>query len=117
AVKTVRDDWTAFLKHTGLVSGLTGNASISVDTTNAYSSAEQIISIATLVLILVLLGFVFRSPIIASLPIFIIAVVHQMAQALTANLANAIHFQLGSALAPLLAVVTLGNGTDSIVFI
>ena len=116
AVKTVRDDSTAFLKNTGLVSGLTGNASISVDTTNAYSSAEQIISIATLVLILVLLGFVFRSPIIAILPIFIIAVVHQMAQALTADLAKAFNFQVGSELAPLLVVVMFGIGTDYIVF-
>ena len=39
AVKTIRDDSTANLKNTGLVSGLTGNAAISVDTTNAYSAA------------------------------------------------------------------------------
>jgi RND superfamily putative drug exporter len=116
AVKTIRDDSTAYLKNTGLVSGLTGNAAISVDTTNAYSSAEQIISIATLVLILALLGFVFRSPIIAILPIFIIAVVHQMAQALTADLAKAFNFQVGSELAPLLVVVMFGIGTDYIVF-
>jgi RND superfamily putative drug exporter len=116
AVKTIRNDSTAFLKNTGLVSGLTGNAAISVDTTNAYSSAEQIISIATLVLILVLLGFVFRSPIIAILPIVIIAVVHQMAQALTADLAKAFNFQVGSELAPLLVVVMFGIGTDYIVF-
>ncbi|HEY1633833.1 MAG TPA: MMPL family transporter [Acidimicrobiales bacterium] len=116
AVKIVRDDSTAFLKNTGLVSGLTGNAAISVDTTNAYSSAEQIIAIATLVLILALLGFVFRSPIIAIMPIVVIGVVHQMAQSLTADLAKAFNFQVGSELAPLLVVVMFGIGTDYIVF-
>ena len=58
----------------------------------------------------------FRSPIIAILPIFIIAVVHQMAQALTADLAKAFNFQVGSELAPLLVVVMFGIGTDYIVF-
>jgi RND superfamily putative drug exporter len=117
AVKTIRTDSTAFLKNTGLVSGLTGNAAISVDTTNAYNSAEQIIAIATIALILLLLGAVFRSPVIALLPIVIIGVVHQMAQGLTADLAKGLDFQVGSSLAPLLVVVMFGIGTDYIVFI
>jgi RND superfamily putative drug exporter len=117
AVTTVRNDSDAFLTGSGLTAGLTGNAAISVDSTAAYSTAQQIIAIATIVLILLLLGFVFRSPIIALLPIVIIGVVHQMAQSLTADLAKAFNFQVGSELAPLLVVVMFGVGTDYIVFL
>jgi putative drug exporter of the RND superfamily len=117
AVPKVRSEATADLKGTGLVSGLTGNAAISVDTTNAYDKAEKIIAIATVILILVLLGLVFRSVIIAVLPIIVIGVVHQAAQNFTADLANWFGFQVGSALAPLLVVVMFGVGTDYIVFL
>jgi RND superfamily putative drug exporter len=117
AVTTVRNDSNVFLNGSGLTSGLTGNAAISVDSTAAYNTAEQIIAIATVVLILLLLGLVFRSPIIALLPIVIIGVAHQMAQSLTADLAKAFNFQVGSELAPLLVVVMFGVGTDYIVFL
>ena len=70
-----------------------------------------------MLLILVLLGLVFRSVIIAVLPIVVIGVVHQMAQAITADLADWFHFVVGPELAPLLVVVMFGVGTDYIVFL
>lgn len=117
AVPVVRDDTTAYLKGSGLVGGLTGNAAISVDSTSAFDSAETIIAVATIVLILVLLGLVFRSVLISVLPIVVIGVVHQMAQGLTADLADWFHFQVGPELAPLLVVVMFGVGTDYMVFL
>jgi putative drug exporter of the RND superfamily len=116
AVPKVRSQATTDLKGTGLVSGLTGNAAISVDSTSAYDKAEKIIAIATVVLILVLLGVVFRSIIISVLPIIVIGTVHQAAQSFTADLASWFGFQVGSVLAPLLVVVMFGVGTDYIVF-
>lgn len=68
-------------------------------------------------LILLLLGIVFRSVLIAVLPIVIIGVVHQMAQSLTADCADWFHFVVGPELAPLLVVVMFWVGTDYIVFI
>src|SRR5581483_519871 len=101
----------------GLTGGLTGNAAISVDSTKDFDNAELVIAIATVLLILALLGLVFRSVIVAILPIVVIGVVHQMAQAVTADLADWFHFVVGPELAPLLVVVMFGVGTDYIVFI
>src|SRR6202050_486657 len=117
AVPIVRDKTTAYLAGSGLTGGLTGNAAISVDSTSAFDSAELIITIATVVLILLLLGIVFRSVLIALLPIVIIGFVHQMAQSITADLADWFHFVVGPELDPLLVVVMFGVGTDYIVFL
>ncbi len=117
AVAQVREDTSAFLAGSGLTAGLTGSAAISVDSTNAYNGAEKVITIATVVLILLLLGLVFRSVVIAVMPIVIIGAVHQLAQSLTADLADLFHFEVGSVLAPLLIVVMFGIGTDYIVFL
>ena len=117
AVPVVRDKTTAYLHGSGLVGGLTGNAAISVDSTSAFDSAETIIAVATVLLILLLLGIVFRSVLISVLPIVVIGVVHQMAQGFTADLADWFHFEVGPELAPLLVVVMFGVGTDYMVFL
>ena len=117
AVPVVRDRTDTFLQGSGLTGGLTGNAAISVDSTKAFDGAEGVIALATVLLILILLGLVFRSVIIAVFPIVIIGIVHQMAQAITADLADWFHFVVGPELAPLLVVVMFGVGTDYIVFL
>jgi putative drug exporter of the RND superfamily len=117
AVITVRDKTDAYLAGSGLKNGLTGNAAISVDTTDAYNHADNIITIATVVLIVLLLGLIFRSPIIAVLPIVIIGIVHSVTTGLTADLAKAFGFQVSNSLASILVVVLFGIGTDYIVFI
>ncbi|MGH9090886.1 MAG: MMPL family transporter [Acidimicrobiales bacterium] len=117
AVPVVRDKTTAYLQGSGLVGGLTGNAAISVDSTSAFDSAETIIAVATVVLIVLLLGIVFRSLLISVLPIVVIGIVHQMAQGVTADLADWFHFEVGPELAPLLVVVMFGVGTDYLVFL
>ena len=113
----LRDKTTELLAGTGLRGQLTGSAAISVDSTTAFDKAEKVITIATVLLILLLLGLIFRSVIISILPIVVIGVVHQMAQAITADLADWFHFEVGAELAPLLVVVMFGVGTDYIVFI
>jgi putative drug exporter of the RND superfamily len=117
AVTTVRDKSDAYLAGSGLENGLTGNAAISVDTTAAYDHADTIITIATVILIVLLLGLIFRSPIIAVMPIIIIGIVLSVTTGLTADLANAFGFQVGNSLASILVVVLFGIGTDYIVFI
>ena len=117
AVPTIRNDTNHFLQNTDLRGGLTGSASIQVDTTNAYDTAETIITIATFALIIILLGIIFRSPLICIIPLVIILLVHQMVAGIVADLAAAFGFQVSSILAPLLIVVLFGVGTDYIVFL
>ena len=116
-VAAVRHRTDQLLAGSGLRGGLTGTAAISVDSTAAFNNAEKIIGLATVLLILALLGIVFRSPVIAVLPIVVIGVVHQMAQGLTAWLAQGLGFVVGPDLAPLLLVVMFGVGTDYMVFL
>ena len=117
AVAAIRSQSSRLLAGTGLVAGLTGTAAISVDSTAEFSHAETIIDVATVAIILVLLALVFQSVIIAILPLVVIAIVHQVAQALTADLADWFGYQVGSVMAPLLIVVMFGVGTDYFVFL
>ncbi len=117
AVKTLRSKTDAFLEGSGLQGQLTGNAAISVDQAASFDRAENIISIATVLLILLLLALVFRSVIISFLPLLVVGLVHQMAQSLTAFFAQWFGFSVGTELAPLLIVVMFGVGTDYIVFL
>jgi RND superfamily putative drug exporter len=117
AVATLRSDTDTFLAGSGLRGQLTGNAAISVDQASEFNRAEKIISIATVLLILILLALVFQSVIIAVLPLLVVGLVHQMAQSLTAFFAQWFGFSVGTELAPLLIVVMFGVGTDYIVFL
>ncbi len=117
AVTTLRADTDAFLKGSGLRGQLTGSAAISVDQAASFNRAEKIISIATVLLILCLLALVFRSVIIAFLPLVVVGLVHQMASSLTACFAQWFGFSVSTELAPLLIVVMFGVGTDYIVFL
>ncbi|MBV9800370.1 MAG: MMPL family transporter [Solirubrobacterales bacterium] len=117
AVDTVRSKTSSYLAGSGLKNGLTGNAAISVDTTNAYDHANTIITIATIVLIVGLLGIIFRSPLISLLPILVIGIVHSAAVGITADLASLFGFQVSNSVAPILVVVLFGVGTDYIVFL
>ncbi|GAF46694.1 hypothetical protein RW1_032_01290 [Rhodococcus wratislaviensis NBRC 100605] len=117
AVPVIRGDAEQQLNGTGLVSGLTGNAAIQVDTTAAYDNADKVITIATVIVILALLGLIFRSPVIAVLPVLVIGVVLSVVTGLTAVLADLFDFQVSTSLQSILVVVLFGVGTDYIVFL
>ncbi|GEE03729.1 putative membrane protein [Gordonia spumicola] len=117
AVDTLRDDASRALDGTGLHAGLTGNAAILVDTQEAYHGAETIISIATVAIIVILLGLVFRSVIIAVAPIVLIGAVFAAAQGLTAWAAQLFDFHVSTSLASIMIVVLFGVGADYIVFL
>lgn len=117
AVPIVRDDAQTHLEGSGLVSGLTGNAAIQVDTTAAYDNADRVITIATIIIILTLLGLIFRSPLISLLPVLVIGAVLAVVTGLTAVLADVFGFEVSTTLQPLLVVVLFGIGTDYMVFL
>ncbi|HEY9313307.1 MMPL family transporter [Williamsia sp.] len=117
AVQTLRSDLDTALSGTGMHGGVTGNAAIAVDTSHAYEGAEKVISIATVLIIVLLLGAVFRSPIIALVPIVVIAATYAAAQGLTAWAADVFGFQVSTSLASIMIVVLFGVGADYIVFL
>jgi RND superfamily putative drug exporter len=117
AVQPLREKAGAFLQGSGLRAGLTGDAAIQKDTKDSFGSAETIVAVATVTLIILLLGLIFRSPIASLLPIVSIGLVYALATSLLALLAKGLGFHVDQSLTSLLIVVLFGIGTDYILFL
>jgi putative drug exporter of the RND superfamily len=117
AIKTLRSDIKPLVPGTGLTEGVTGSAAQQLDSQQSSNRAEQIVLLATLVLILVLLLVIFRSPIIAILPLIVIALVSQVATGLISDVNKALHLNADSSVSTILIVVLFGIGTDYILFL
>ena len=117
AAKTLRSDIKPLVAGTGLTEGVTGSAAQQLDSQQSSTRAEQIVLLATLVLILVLLLVIFRSPIIALLPLIVIALVSQVATGLISDVNKALHLNADSSVSTILIVVLFGIGTDYILFL
>jgi len=117
AVKALRADLKPLVAGTHLAEGVTGQAAQSLDSEQSGNRADQIVLLATLVLILLLLLIIFRSPIIALLPLIIIAVVSQVATGLIASVNKALNLNTDSSISTILIVVLFGIGTDYILFL
>jgi RND superfamily putative drug exporter len=117
AVRTLRSDLAALTASTGLRAGVTGTAAQFVDQQKAGQRANTVVAGATIGLILVLLLVIFRSPVIALLPIVVIGVVSQLATGLIASASEAFGLQVDSTVTAMLIVVLFGVGTDYILFL
>jgi putative drug exporter of the RND superfamily len=117
AIKALRADITPLLSGAGLYEGVTGSAAQQLDSQQSGNKAEQVVLLATLVLILVLLLIIFRSPIIALMPIITIAIVAEVAQGLIADVNSALNLNANSQTTVILIVVLFGIGTDYILFL
>ena len=116
SVRDLRDEAEPLVDGTGLRMGVTGAAAQGLDSQEAASNAEAIVGIATVVLILGLLLIIFRSPIIAFMPIIVVAVISQVATGLIAFANEAFDLQADSSITVILIVVLYGIGTDYILF-
>ena len=117
AIKVLRADIKPLMSGAGLYQGVTGAAASQLDSQQSGNKAEQIVLLATLVLILLLLLIIFRSPIIALMPIITIAIVSEVAQGLIADVNSALHLNANSQTTVILIVVLFGIGTDYILFL
>jgi RND superfamily putative drug exporter len=117
AVQTLRDKLPAQLQGSGLKAGITGNAAQQLDSQDSGNKANAIIAIATVGLIVLLLLIIFRSPIIALLPIITIGLVSQVATGLIGWANDAFDLKTDSSVSAILIVVLFGVGTDYILFL
>jgi putative drug exporter of the RND superfamily len=117
AVKALRADIKPLVAGTGLAEGVTGQAAQNLDSQQSFNRADQIVLLATLALILILLLIIFRSPIIALLPLLVIALVSQVATGLIADVNKAFSLGTDSSISTILIVVLFGIGTDYILFL
>jgi RND superfamily putative drug exporter len=117
AVTTLRDRADSILRKSSLRAGLTGEAAIQVDANGSFGTAEKIVFVATIVLILAMLLAVFRSPIAAVFPLASIGLVYLLTTKALASLAQTLGFRLDESTSSLLIVVLFGIGTDYILFL
>ncbi|GHG64814.1 MMPL family transporter [Streptomyces griseocarneus] len=117
SVKKLREDAKPLLKDTHLKMGITGQAASALDSQESSGDTDAMIMMATLVLIVVLLLVIFRSPLIAILPVLIIGVVFSVALGLIGTAADLGGMKADSSISAILIVVLFGVGTDYILFL
>jgi RND superfamily putative drug exporter len=115
-VKGLRSQLTSAVQGTGLHEGVTGTLAQSYDESQSGQNAEKIVGLATFLLIVILLGIIFRSVIIAFMPIVLVGVVSVVANSLIAIVEKAFDLKSDSSTSVILIVVLFGIGTDYILF-
>ncbi|GAA3375561.1 MMPL family transporter [Streptomyces sannanensis] len=117
AVKELRTEARTLLAGTDLKMGLTGAAATALDSQESSGDTDAMIMSATLLLIIVLLLVIFRSPLIAIMPVLVIAVAFVVATGLISTAAELGGLQADSSISAILIVVLFGVGTDYILFL
>jgi putative drug exporter of the RND superfamily len=117
AIRDLRDDMAPLLDGTGVQAGVTGELAQFADSEDEFNQALAIVGTATLVLIIVLLLIIYRSPVAALLPIITVTVVGSIAPGLIAWMAEIFDLQVDPSLQTILLVVLYGIGTDYILFL
>jgi len=116
-VKHMRSTIKQALAPTDLHGALTGQIAESADSTSSFNTAEKIVTFATILLVVLLPGIIFRSPVAAFAPVLAVSLVYTLAQSLTALAAHAFNFKISNQLSILYTVVLFGIGTDYILFL
>lgn len=101
----------------GLEVRVTGPAGIARDTVGAFGNANLALLGGTVALVLVLLLVIYRSPLLALVPLLAAGLAIQVTNALGAALVKAGAFSVSSQAASIMTVLLFGVGTDYCLFI
>ncbi len=115
--KAVRAKVKTLVSGTGLSTGLTGQIALSGDSSATFTTATKIVTMATFLLVIILPGIIFRSPVAAFAPVLAVTLVYSLAQSLIAMVAKAFGFKIDESLSILYTIVLFGIGTDYILFL
>ncbi|MGS2619345.1 MMPL family transporter [Micromonospora sp. LZ34] len=117
AIPKIRDAAKATLNGTGLGHAVTGDVAMYADNADAFDTALVVVGLATIVLIIVLLLVIYRSPLAALLPIVTVGIVSAIAPGLISWVARAADLRVDQSLEIILTIVLYGVGTDYILFL
>jgi len=117
AVPGVRQAVQNAVKGTDLKAGITGSMATSYDMQDSAKNAEKIVGIVTILLVLLLPAFIFRSPFAGLLPLVAVGIVFSLSERLIALAGHMFNFQVDQQLSILYTVVLYGIGTDYILFL
>jgi RND superfamily putative drug exporter len=118
AAKALRTDSKELAKGTDLKVQVGGQAAQGLDQADAGKTSDALALLGSVLIIIITLLIIFRSPIIAILPLFLlIAGVFLTSNALIADATKVFGLQANSSVSSLLIVVVLGVGTDYFLFL
>jgi len=117
AAKVLREDVGQLTKGTHLQVKLGGPAAQALDEQEASKSGDALIGLGTFAIILVSLLVIFRAPILAVLPLILIALVSAIANGLIAYATKLFDLQANNSVSSILIVVLFGVGTDYFLFL
>ncbi|MEC1177909.1 MMPL family transporter [Metasolibacillus meyeri] len=107
--KTLGDD--------GLIARFSGPVAISVDAASLFASADVKLMIATVILILVILLVIYRSPILAFIPIIVVGIAFLVISPLLGYMADNGWIHKDAQAVAIMIVLLFGAGTDYCLFL
>lgn len=116
-VSSIRSQAHKVLAQTDLKGKLTGQIAESADSNSSFNTATKIVTIATILLVVLLPGIIFRSPVAAFAPVLAVTLVYTLAQSLIALAAHIFNFKISNQVSILYTIVLFGIGTDYILFL
>ena len=94
-----------------------GPGGLVVDLVEVFSSINSLLLIVTVLLVLALLIAIYRSPIMALIPLLSVGLVFQLAAAVGGAIAEAFDLPLSGQTTGIMTVVLFGTGTDYVLFV
>lgn len=107
----------AALNEEGLVGRITGPAGIGVDATSLFKDADVSLLIATTLLVLVILLFIYRSPILALIPLVAVGFAYGLTGPILGWMADEGWITYDSQGLSIMTVLLFGAGTDYCLFL
>ncbi|WP_327676218.1 MMPL family transporter [Kitasatospora sp. NBC_00458] len=116
--KKLRDEGKALASGTNVKFQLGGAAAQALDQKESSGAADAVIALATLVLVVIIVGIIFRSVLAGLLPIVVSLIIAMpAANGLIAYATKAFNLESTPVLSAILIVVVLGVGTDYFLFL
>ena len=115
-VQAIRDR-SASLGLAGVEVAVGGPGGLIVDLVGVFSQIDTLLLLVTVLLVLVLLIIIYRSPIMAAVPLLSVGLVFQLAGAIAAWFALRFDLPVSGQTTGIMTVVLFGTGTDYVLFV
>ena len=115
-VDVIRDR-TAALHLPGVEIAVGGPGGLVVDLVGVFARIDTVLLLVTVALVLALLLAIYRSPIVAAIPLLGVGLVFQLAGGIGAWVAQQFDFPISGQTTGIMTVVLFGTGTDYVLFV
>ncbi|MXY72099.1 MAG: MMPL family transporter [Dehalococcoidia bacterium] len=116
AVAAIRDR-AALADLPGVEIAVGGPGGLIVDLVEVFANIDSFLLLVTVLLVLVLLIAIYRSPIVALIPLLAVGLVFQVAGAVGAAVAQQFDLPISGQTTGIMTVVLFGTGTDYVLFV